>query len=71
MSGGGGNSGAGINVNTNSGAGVKANYGAGANDKPASRTAKCKRREKKQPKEDVLVDTSSELSEEAYEYLDD
>jgi hypothetical protein len=30
-----------------------------------------KRREKKQPKEEVLVDTSSELSEEAYEYLDD
>ena len=30
-----------------------------------------KRREKKQLKEEVLVDTSSELSEEAYEYLDD
>jgi hypothetical protein len=66
-----GNSGAGGNVNANSGAGGKSNYGAGANDKPASRSAKCKRREKKQPKEDVLVDTSSELSEEAYEYLDD
>ena len=30
-----------------------------------------KKREKKQPKEEVLVDTSSELSEEAYEYFDD
>ena len=33
--------------------------------------AVAKRREKKQPKEELLVDTSSELSEEAYEYLDD
>jgi len=30
-----------------------------------------KKREKKQPREEVLVDTSSELSEEAYEYCDD
>ena len=30
-----------------------------------------KRREKKHAKEEVLVDTSSELSEETYEYLDD
>lgn len=30
-----------------------------------------KRRDKKQPKEEILVDTSSELSEEAYEYFDD
>jgi len=30
-----------------------------------------KRRDKKQPREEVLVDTSSELSEEAYEYCDD
>jgi len=30
-----------------------------------------KKREKKQPREEILVDTSSELSEEAYEYLDD
>lgn len=30
-----------------------------------------KKREKKQPKEEMLVDTSSELSEEAYEYFDD
>jgi hypothetical protein len=30
-----------------------------------------KRRDKKQPREEVLVDTSSELSEEVYEYLDD
>jgi hypothetical protein len=30
-----------------------------------------KRRERKQPKEEVLVDTSSELSEEVYEYADD
>jgi hypothetical protein len=30
-----------------------------------------KKREKKQPREEVLVDTSSELSEEAYEYFDD
>jgi hypothetical protein len=30
-----------------------------------------KRRDKKQPKKDVLVDTSSELSEEVYEYYDD
>ena len=36
-----------------------------------SKSKVSKRREKKQPKEEVLVDTSSELSEEAYEYLDD
>jgi hypothetical protein len=30
-----------------------------------------KRRDKKQPREEVLVDTSSELSEESYEYCDD
>ena len=36
-----------------------------------SKIRQCKRREKKQPKEEVLVDTSSELSEEAYEYYDD
>ena len=30
-----------------------------------------KRRDKKPPKEELLVDTLSELSEEAYEYLDD
>jgi hypothetical protein len=31
----------------------------------------CKRRDKKQPKEETLVETLSELSEEAYEYPDD
>jgi hypothetical protein len=31
----------------------------------------CKRRDKKQPKEEILVETLSELSEEAYEYPDD
>ena len=35
------------------------------------KTKSSKRREKKQPKEEILVDTTSELSEEAYEYLDD
>jgi hypothetical protein len=30
-----------------------------------------KRRDKKPTREEVLVDTSSELSEEAYEYCDD
>jgi hypothetical protein len=46
---------------------------AGANHKSISNSKirQCKRREKKQPKEEVLVDTSSELSEEAYEYFDD
>lgn len=39
----------------------------GATSKPKG----SKRREKKQPREEILVDTSSELSEEAYEYLDD
>jgi hypothetical protein len=45
----------------------------GPNHKPNSNSKikQCKRREKKQPKEEVLVDTSSELSEEAYEYFDD
>jgi hypothetical protein len=46
---------------------------AGANHKSSSNSKirQCKRREKKQPKEEVLVDTSYELSEEAYEYFDD
>ena len=37
-----------------------------AKNKPSS-----KRRDKKQPKEEILVETLSELSEEAYEYSDD
>ena len=43
--------------------------------KPVGSNAKikpsCKRRDKKQPKEETLVETLSELSEEAYEYSDD
>ena len=41
-------------------------HSAGVNSKKVQ-----KKREKKQPREEILVDTSSELSEEAYEYLDD
>ena len=47
------------------GSGSKRNVG-NSKSKPSS-----KRREKKQAKEEALVDTSSELSEETYEYFDD
>jgi hypothetical protein len=39
--------------------------------KKSKSTPLAKRRDKKQTREEVLVDTSSELSEEAYEYCDD
>ena len=45
---------------------VGSSSGSNSKSKPSS-----KRREKKQAKEEALVDTSSELSEETYEYLDD
>lgn len=56
-------------IGSGSGSGVASKHAVGSSNskvKPLS-----KRREKKQAKEEVLVDTSSELSEEAYEYFDD